>query len=97
MLGEGAATEHWVVFEERVTAPRFGLDLARDGALTTWSELAWTDFEGSGEHIGTGPIPALGPRTIGGVEWGRNAAHLAAAVHQAPFRRAFPATQLVVA
>ena len=97
VLGEGGATEHWVVFEERVTAPRFGLDVTRDGALTTWSELAWTDFEGSGEHIGTGPIPALGPRTIGGVEWGRNAAHLAAAIHQAPYRRAFPATQLVVA
>jgi hypothetical protein len=96
VLGEEGAVEHWIVFEERVTAPRFGLDVSRDGPLTTWSELAWTDFEGSGAHIGTGPIPGLGARTIGGVEWGRNAAHLAAAVHQAPYRRAFPATELVV-
>ena len=31
-----------------MTAPRFGLDLERQGALTSWDELAWTDFDVGG-------------------------------------------------
>ena len=96
VLGKNGVGEHFVVIEERVTAPRFGLDLARSGALKTWDGLAWTDFEGSGDHISTGPIPRLGPTVIGPVEWGRNSAHLGAAVHQRPYRRVYPATHLVV-
>jgi len=87
--------EYFVVLEERMTAPRFGLDIERRGPLTGWDELAWTDFASSGEHIGPGPIGSLGSPIFDGVEWGRNAAHLAAAVHQRPYRRLYPAGVLV--
>src|SRR5262245_54123391 len=87
---------YFVVLEERVTAPRFGLDVERDGDLTAWSELAVTDFPETADHVRTGPIPGkIGSPEFDRVKWGRNAAHLAAAVHQSPFRRLFPATRLV--
>jgi len=88
---------YFVVLEERVTAPRFGLDVGRDdGDLTTWAELAVTDFPAAATHVRTGPIPGgIGSPELDGVKWGRNAAHFAAAVHQQPFRRLFPATRLV--
>ena len=55
-----------------------------------------TDFPETADHFQTGPIPGeIGSPEIGGVKWGRNAANLAAAVHQSPFRRLFPATRLV--
>jgi hypothetical protein len=96
VLGQTGGPEHFVVFEERVTAPRFGLDVDRDGDLTTWAELAVTDFPAGAEHVRTGPIPGgIGSPELDGVKWGRNAAHFAAAVHQSPFRRLFPATRLV--
>jgi hypothetical protein len=104
VLGRTGGPEYFVVLEESVTAPRFGLDIRRQGALTTWDELAWTDFAPSISHISTGPIPDLGtphfPGTGasgGDIHWGRNSAHLAAAVHQRPFRRLYPATELVKA
>jgi hypothetical protein len=95
VLGQTGAREHFVVLEERMVAPRFGLDVSRRGALTTWDELALTDFPDAKDHIRTGAIAGLASQTIDGVEWGRNAAHLAAATHQRPFRRLFPATRLV--
>jgi hypothetical protein len=95
VLGEAGEPEWFVALEERMTAPRFGLDLARDGRLTSWDELAWTDFDADAGHVGTGPIPGRGSPTLDGIAWGRNAAHLAAAVHQRPFRRVFAATTLV--
>jgi hypothetical protein len=97
VLGETTAPEHFVVLEERMVEPRFGLDVDREpGRLTTWDELAWTDFSTADEHVGVGPIPGIKAQTLDGVEWGRNSAHLAAAVHQRPFRRVFPASELVV-
>ena len=36
--GETGGPEYFVMLEERVIAPRFGLDVERDGALTTWDE-----------------------------------------------------------
>ena len=55
-----------------------------------------TDFPADATHVSTGPIPGgIGSPELDGVKWGRNAAHLAAAVHQSPFRRLFPATRLV--
>ena len=95
VLGETGIGEHFVVIEERVTAPRFGLDQERNGDLKSWDGLAWTDFEDSGDHISTGPIQGLRTQLIDEVEWGRNSAHLAAAVHQRPYRRVYPATHLV--
>ena len=61
VLGETGIGEYFVVIEERVAAPRFGLDVERAGALTTWDGLAWTDFEGSGDHISTARSPGIGP------------------------------------
>jgi hypothetical protein len=95
VLGQTGDPEYFVVLEERVVAPRFGLDVERSGKLTSWDELALTDFVKEEDHVSTGPIPVLGTPTFDGVKWGRNAAHLAAAVHQRPFRRLFPATRLV--
>jgi hypothetical protein len=102
VVGFAVATDavragYFVALEERVTAPRFGLDVERDGELTTWADLAVTDFPADATHVGTGPIPGgIGsPELDDGVKWGRNAAHLAAAVHQSPFRMLFPATRLV--
>jgi hypothetical protein len=95
VLGQTGSPEYLVVFEERMVAPRFGLDVERTGRLTGWDELAWTDFPGSDDHISTGPILGLRRSTFDGVEWGRNAAHLAAAVHQRPYRRLYPATTLL--
>ena len=96
VLGEDGGREYYVVLEERMVAPRFGLDVTRDGALTTWDELAWTDFPPEGEHLPASAIPGLGKHEMDTIVWGRNAAHLAAAVHQKPFRRLYPASELVV-
>jgi hypothetical protein len=95
-----ASPPYFLVLEERTTAPRFGLDVKRDGRLTSWDNLAWIDFDDSALHVGATAIPGLGapvfPGSAGGdVEWGRNAAHLAAALHQRPFRRLYPATRLI--
>ena len=58
VLGQTGGPEYFVVIEERVTAPRFGLDLERTGEeLTTWAELAVTDFPAAADHVRTGPIP----------------------------------------
>lgn len=97
VLGRGTDPEYFVVLEERVTAPRFGLDIERSGSLTTWDELAWTDFGVGNAHIGPGPIGELGTPELDDVVWGRNAAHLAAAVHRRPFRRVYPAGRLISA
>ena len=97
LASEVVRSGYFVVLEERVTAPRFGLDVDRDdGDLTTWAELAVTDFPADATYVRTGPIPGgVGSPDIGGVKWGRNSAHFAAALHQSPFRRLFPATRLV--
>jgi hypothetical protein len=91
VLGVKGPGEHYVVLEERVVAPRFGLDLTRRGPLTTWSELSWTDVADP-DHVRVDSLPV---RTIDGVTWGRNAAHMAAATYQQPYRRLYPATRLV--
>ena len=87
--------EYFVAFEERVLAPRFGLDVHRDGPLTGWDELTWEDFPPRATHASASSIPGLGRPEFDGVRWGRNSAHLAAAVHQPPYRRLFPASRLV--
>ena len=95
-LGESGKAEYFLALEERVTAPRFGLDVERKGVLNTWDELAWTDFAAADLHVSTGNIPGSGASpTFDDIEWGRNAAHQAAAVHQRPYRRLYPATRLV--
>ncbi len=94
---EVGGVEHYIVFEERMVAPRFGLDLVRDTpAFDDWDELARTDFDPIPIHTPATEISdALGAPTHQGVQWGRNGAHLGAATHQRPYRRAFPARSLV--
>ncbi len=96
LRGEGGAEEWFVGFEERVVAPRFGLDLGRASVPSTWDELTWAQF-GDAVNVSATTVPGLPSLTIDDVTWGRNSAHLAAAVHRRPFRRLFPATTLVPA
>ena len=96
LRGEGAGEEWFVGFEERVAAPRFGLDLGRATALDTWDELTWAQF-GDAVNVPATTVPGLPSQTIDDVTWGRNSAHLGAAVHRRPYRRLFPATTLVPA
>jgi len=96
LRGEGAGEEWFVGFEERVVAPRFGLDLGRASTPTTWDELTWAQF-GDAVNVPATTVPGLPSLTIDDVTWGRNSAHQGAAVHRRPYRRLFPATTLVPA
>ncbi len=42
------------VIKERPGEPRFGFDIARDGALEVWNDLAWPDVLPTGELVGVG-------------------------------------------
>jgi hypothetical protein len=42
------------VIKERPGEPRFGFDIARDGALEVWNDLAWPDVLPTGEIVGVG-------------------------------------------
>ena len=88
-----------VVFEEQPSEPRFGLDTLAAGdpmpVLTSWDELCW-------DHVGTPAGAHLvidgalrTDQTIDGITWGRNAAHMAAATYQRPFRFAFDVDHLI--
>ena len=95
----GTATDPgwFFVIQEQPTAPRFGMDETRNGALDTWNDLAWSD-------IGTAPganvaVLATAPAVAspGGVAWGFNAAHMAAVLRQRPVRIAIHARRLLAA
>ncbi|MEU8364274.1 hypothetical protein AB0C27_50480 [Nonomuraea sp. NPDC048882] len=43
------------VLRERPGDPRFGLDLARDGELNVWNDLAWDDVAAGAPFIPVGP------------------------------------------
>lgn len=48
------------VIKERPGEPRFGFDIAREGGLEVWNDLAWPDVLPTGELVGVGPgTPAL--------------------------------------
>ncbi len=100
VTGVDGGDEYYVVFEERMVAPRFGLDVTRDTKLPleTWDELSRDDFV-EATHIPATVIPnSTDPApTLDEIEWGRNAAHSAAATHQRPYRKAFPASRLIEA
>jgi hypothetical protein len=51
------------VIKERPGEPRFGFDVARDGPLEVWNDLAWPDVLPAGELVPVGagaPAPTLG-------------------------------------
>jgi hypothetical protein len=88
-----------VVLEEQPTEPRFGLDTIAEGddlpTLTSWNALSW-DHVGTaiGDHLVIeGALPAN--TTIEDATWGRNAAHMAQATYQAPFRFTFDVDELI--
>jgi hypothetical protein len=88
-----------VVLEEQPTEPRFGLDTIAEGddlpPLTSWNALSW-DHVGTpiGDHLVIdGSLPA--DTVIEGATWGRNAAHMAQATYQAPFRLTFDVDELI--
>ncbi len=95
LRGTAGQGEWYVGFEERFEATRFGLDLTGPEPLTSWLELGRNHFRGLGTHVPAQRIPGNGRPSFDGVTWGRNSAHLAAATHQPPYRRLYPATTLV--
>jgi hypothetical protein len=93
--GVGTDPGWFFVLQEQPTAPRFGLDDDRKGALDTWNDLAWTDVPTEpGTHLALSstPPPVGSP---GGLTWGFNAAHMAAVLRQRPVRIAIHARRLL--
>lgn len=95
---EIVAGEGWFfVIEQQVTEPRFGFDEEKRGATAAnpgnWRDARWID---------TGTTPGghltmngrLAGHQAGGVTYALNAAHLAAAAMQRPFRLAVHASHL---
>jgi hypothetical protein len=96
---------YFLAIEEQVGAPRLGLDDARPRHFitlpTSWNGLSWGHLATSQEELDTltharadSPrLTTMGP--LEGVTWGRNAAHLARACWQRPFRMYIHADTLV--
>ena len=91
--------QNWFfVLQQQPTEPRFGFDSpdAQTGvALASWLDATWTDIgtaEGAFIELSTTPLQG---RAIGGVTFGRDAAHMAAVMLQRPFRAAFDARKLM--
>lgn len=95
LRGTKGSNEWFVGFEERFEAARFGLDLTGPDLLDSWLELGRNHFRNLGTHVPANRIPGKGKPTFDNITWGRNSAHLAAATHQPPYRRLYPATTLV--
>jgi hypothetical protein len=93
--GEGTDPGWFFVIQEQPTAPRFGLDEQRGNPLDTWNDLAWNDLATPpGSHLTlVSQTPSVA--SPGGVEWGLNAAHMAAILRQRPVRIAIHARQLL--
>ena len=71
---------YYIVIQEHPTEPRFGLDV---GTPT-----------GSASHLGIAAGPPSG-LPLDGLQWARNAAHMAGITRQLPVRIAIHASQLV--
>jgi hypothetical protein len=80
MLNGGSGAGHYIVIQEQPTEPRFGLDV--DAPARDATHLS----------VSGGPPPGV---PLNGLEWGRNAAHVAAVVRQLPVRIAIHASRFV--
>jgi hypothetical protein len=96
---------YFLAIEEQAGAPRLGLDRARPKHFvedpTSWDEASWGHLVTSQEALDAlTHADALNDRLRGlgeldGIAWGRNAAHLARATWQRPFRMYIHADLLV--
>jgi hypothetical protein len=96
---------YFVAVEERSGSPRFGLDSALPGDFgqtpSSWDQLSWGHLAGSQQeldaltHARATGTPIDGLELDDGTTWGRNAAHMARAVWQRPFRMLFHADTLI--
>jgi hypothetical protein len=89
------------VIQQQPTEPEFGLDAADFSkpapALTTWDNLSWrhlADTEAELKTMSHASIRTLLP-DIGGVVWGKTAAHQAFITLQRPVRIAIHARQMI--
>jgi hypothetical protein len=80
VTGSDGKPGYYIVIQEHPTEPRFGLDA--DTPVGNQSHLG----------IGAGPPAGL---PLDGLQWGRNAAHMAGITRQLPVRIAIHASQLV--
>jgi hypothetical protein len=90
-----------IIFEEPPGEPRFGLDTVSQYSakqLPTYNDLAWNQIVPSdAAHLAIAPQTALASNSKLRKEarWGLNAAHMALATYQRPFRRVFWARDLL--
>jgi hypothetical protein len=92
-------SEGWfVVLEQQPTEPRFGLDESTvtgraPATLASWGDLAWGDLAATDAELEALVHIRLDGRlashSIGPLEWGSNAGHMAAITLQRAFRVAF--------
>jgi hypothetical protein len=78
--GSGGQLGYFIVIQEQPTEPRFGLDV---GTPT-----------GNATHLRVSPGPPAG-LPLNGLQWGRNAAHMAGITRQMPVRIAVHASQFI--
>jgi hypothetical protein len=91
-----AAPGWFFVIQEQPSAPRFGLDDTRSGALASWNDLAWTDTRTvPGAHLRLADLKTPAAQRPAGPEWAFNAAHMAAILRQRPVQLAFHGTRMV--
>jgi hypothetical protein len=95
---------YFVTIEEQAGAPRFGLDTEKPrhfiNTPTAWDQLSWGHLVASQQDLDALPhARATGVRIDGlqldGATWGKNAAHLARATWQRPFRMSIHADLLI--
>jgi hypothetical protein len=101
---ENGVGGYFVGVEERLGAPRFGLDPATRAHFTGtprgWDEASWGHLVDSREALDAlTHARATGLRldgaTLDGTTWGRNSAHMARATWQRPFRMLMHADLLI--
>ena len=93
------ANDSWfLVLQEQPGEPRFGFDTPesdRSPALNSWLDATWSDAGVlPGAFLTLAGSPLTG-QTLGGVTFGRDAAHMAAVLLQRPFRVALDARKLL--
>ncbi|MEO8153874.1 MAG: hypothetical protein ABI605_12445 [Rhizobacter sp.] len=79
--GADGSAGRYIVIQEHPTEPRFGLDVGTD--------------TGSATHLGLGAGPPTGLVPGPGLQWGRNAAHMAGIVRQLPVRICLHASRFI--